>query len=40
MLEVIAGVDNDGQVFRRKILGKSVGKLGATDAAGKATIFN
>jgi hypothetical protein len=33
MLKVIAGVDNDCEVFRGKDLGKSVGKLRTTDAA-------
>jgi hypothetical protein len=33
MLEVIAGIDNDREVFRREDLSEPVGELRATDPA-------
>lgn len=39
MFKVIAGIDNDREIFRREDLGKSVGKLGATDSTCKGYNF-
>lgn len=33
MLEVVAGVDDDGQIFGRKDLGEAVGEFRAADSA-------
>ena len=33
MLEVIAGIDNDSEIFRREDLGESMGEFGAADTA-------
>src|SRR5215475_2937585 len=40
MLKIIAGVDDDREVFRRENLGKSVSELGATDSAREGNDFH
>src|SRR5688572_9638775 len=40
MLKVIAGIDNDREVFRRKDLGESVSELRATDTASQGNDFH
>jgi hypothetical protein len=39
VLEIIASIDNDGQVFGRKNLSESVRELCATDSSGKSNDF-
>ncbi len=40
MLEVIAGVDDDGQVFEGQELGETVGLFRAADPAGEGSDFH
>jgi hypothetical protein len=40
MLEVIAGIDNDGKVFSRDDLGKPMGEFRAADAACQGNDFH
>jgi hypothetical protein len=37
VFEVIAGVDDDGQIFRRENLGESMRKFRAADSARKSS---
>ncbi len=39
MLKVIAGIDNDREVFRREDLGEPVGEFRAADTASKSNDF-